>query len=133
MNTLELVADSLKGLLILVIDDEADNIWVIKDLLELNGAEVITACNGQEGLEMMKHRPNLIITDLAMPVMTGYEMLAVLKNDRATAEIPVIALTAHVTEDYRLAAFEAGCHNFLVKPFTVKTLVNQVLAVIGVV
>jgi CheY-like chemotaxis protein len=130
MNTQELVPDSLKGLLILVVDDEADNIWVIKDLLELNGAEVITAYNGQEGLEMIKHRPHVIITDLAMPVMSGYEMLAALKNDRATAEIPVIALTAHVTDNYRIAAFEAGCHNFLVKPFTMKALVNQVLTLI---
>lgn len=130
MNPPETNPDFLKGHLILVVDDEPDNVEVIQELLELNGAEVMAARNGREGLELAQRRPDLIITDLAMPVMTGYEMLAALKNDRAMAEIPVIALTGHALDSYRNAAFEAGCHNFLVKPLTSAVFLKEVFDVL---
>jgi two-component system cell cycle response regulator DivK len=103
----------------------------MQEYLEMNGAEVMTARNGHEGLELAIHGPDIIITDLAMPVMSGYEFLMALKDNRSTAQIPAIALTGHALDSYRKGAFEAGCHNFLVKPVKLSDLVREILDVLG--
>ena len=130
MNSPEMSLGTLNGLLILLVDDVQDNVEIMQELLEIFGAEVMTAENGLEGLKRAVRRPDLIITDLAMPVMTGYEFLRALKDDRATAQIPVIALTAHAMDSYRIAAFEAGCHNFLVKPVESEALLREIVEVL---
>src|SRR5919205_225134 len=86
----------LKDWVILAVDDDPDALEIVKALLMRYGATVLTATNGREGLEMVKkHRPRFVIADLSMPEMTGWDMVNVLKNDRATLDIPVVALTAH--------------------------------------
>src|SRR4051812_2360814 len=86
----------LQGQKILVVDDEPDNLEVVVVLLQMCEAEVLVAFNGQEGLELARElQPKFIISDLSMPVMSGWEMIHILKNDPLTKAIPVIALTAH--------------------------------------
>ena len=116
---------------ILVVDDEEDSLLVAETLLQLHGANVITASNGEEGLEMVKrHKPLFIISDLSMPEMSGWEMLHCLKQDRTTLDIPVIALTAHAMEGDRNRAISVGFHNYLTKPLTPETFVQDLLNVV---
>src|SRR5215475_10458347 len=121
----------LKGQTILVIDDEPDSLEVAVILLELHEVKVITATNGREGLAAArKYRPTFIISDLSMPEMNGWEMLNELKIDRATMEIPVIALTAHAMEGDRVRAIAAGFHNYLIKPLKPQNFIRDLLRVV---
>src|SRR5215510_10718629 len=99
----------LNGWLVIVVEDEADSLMVATMLLEMYGAEVIGAKNGKQGLELIrKHHPKLVISDLSMPEMSGWELIeAIKKEDRELAAIPVIALTAHAMSDDRRRAIEA--------------------------
>src|SRR5947208_2708362 len=107
----------LRNQTILIIDDEPDSLEVAAILLELYGANVITASNGREGLELARKSHLLfIIMDLSMPEMSGWELVQALKKDRPTLEIPIIALTAHAMEGDRNRAIAAGFHNYLTKP-----------------
>jgi CheY-like chemotaxis protein len=123
--------DILKGWKILVIDDEPDAAEVTKILLEMYQADVSTAANGREGLEwIVHHRPRFIICDISMPEMSGWEVIERLKLDRATAAIPVIALTAHAMSGDRQKAIAQGFHNYLTKPLHPETFVQQLLTLL---
>jgi CheY-like chemotaxis protein len=123
--------DILKGWKILVIDDEPDAAEVTKILLEMYQADVSTATNGREGLEwIVLHRPRFIICDISMPEMSGWEVIERLKLDRATAAIPVIALTAHAMSGDRQKAIAQGFHNYLTKPLHPETFVQQLLTLL---
>src|SRR5690606_32880896 len=88
--------DILQGWEVVVIDDEPDSLEVASRILRFYGANVYTASNGKEGLELIRHhRPKFVISDLSMPVMDGWEMLFEIQQDRHIAQIPIIALTAH--------------------------------------
>jgi len=118
----------LKGWDVLVVDDEPDSLLVARSLLQMCGANVQTASNGKEGFEVaQKLRPQFIISDLSMPVMSGWQMLHMLKNNLATREIPVIALTAHAMAGDRQRAIEVGFHNYLVKPLRPESFINDLL------
>lgn len=121
----------LKGKTILVVEDEPDSLEIVVILLEMHQANIITANNGREGLDAArKHRPVFIISDLSMPEMTGWEMLYELKMDRATMEIPVIALTAHAMDGDRSRAMAAGFHNYLIKPLKPESFIEDLLRVV---
>jgi CheY-like chemotaxis protein len=118
----------LNGWKVLVVDDEPDSLDVARRILTIYGAEVKTGTNGQEGLEQVrKSRPDFIISDLSMPVMDGWGFLFELKDDRSTAEIPVIALTAHAMVGDRERGIAAGFHNYMTKPLTVTTFMTDLL------
>jgi CheY-like chemotaxis protein len=124
-------ANPLKDQRILLIDDEPDSLEVASILLELYGADVITATNGRDGLDLArKLHPVFIISDLSMPYMSGWEMLHELKINRPTLDIPVIALTAHAMEGDRNRAIAAGFHNYLIKPLRPQTFINDLLHVV---
>jgi CheY-like chemotaxis protein len=107
----------LKGWKVLVVDNEPDSIEIAATLLNAYGASVITAANGKVGFEKATtERPNFIISDISMPIMSGWDMVAKLKNQPITSDIPVIALTAHGMEGDRERAMAAGFHNHLTKP-----------------
>ena len=121
----------LKGMKILVIDDEPDSLEVAMTLLEMYDALVFTAADGLEGLAKAKeHQPVFIISDLSMPVMSGWEMLTELRNDTLTMNIPVIALTAHAMQGDRNRALAAGFHNYLIKPLRPQTFIKDLLNVV---
>lgn len=123
--------NALQGETVLVVDDEPDSLEVATLLLEMYGMKVVTATNGKEGLDAArKHKPVFIISDLSMPIMSGWQMLNVLKMDRSMAHIPVIALTAHAMAGDRDRAIMAGFHNYLPKPLEPETFINDLLKLI---
>lgn len=120
--------DLLEGWVIVVLDDEDDSLEVAQIILDEYGATVYTAQNGQEGVEIVRRvRPRFVISDLSMPVMDGWGFISSLKADRALADIPVIALTAHAMVGDRERAVAAGFHNYLTKPLTVDTFMADLL------
>lgn len=125
----QLPRDLLEDWPVLVVDDDPDSLDIAARILRHYGAIVTTATNGQEGLEAVRaERPHFIISDLNMPVLSGWEMLHQLQLNRATADIPAIALTAHgMTGDRAIAA---GFLNFLTKPLTPRTFMKDLLVLI---
>lgn len=106
------------GKKILVIDDEADLCATIKAQLESEGFNVLAALSGQEGLDKVKeYKPDLVILDLMMPVMDGFEVCKRLKKDTQTSSVPVVVLTALQQEDAAKKALSMGAEGYLVKPF----------------
>ena len=118
----------LDGWKIVVIDDEEDSLTVAEIILLEYGANVYTAVNGQEGLEVIRRvHPQFVISDISMPVMDGWGLIAMIKNDRTLMDIPVIALTAHAMTGDRERAIAAGFHNHLTKPLTAATFIHDLL------
>lgn len=109
---------------ILIIEDDHDIRETYRQLLELEGYEVVTASNGKEGLELLKRmgRPSLILLDLMMPVMNGWEFLAAQKGDQALANIPVVVVTA-AGKDKEKSVEAAG---YIKKPVELQSLLDTV-------
>lgn len=113
---------------VLVVDDEPDSLEVAGRILRHYGADVTIAGNGQEALDAVRlQRPRLIISDLSMPVLDGWGLIYELKQNRATSEIPMIALTAHAMIGDRDRAIAAGFHNYLIKPLTPATFMRDLI------
>jgi CheY-like chemotaxis protein len=128
MNKIKLPPDLLAGWDIVVNDDEPDSLEVAEIILDSYGANVHTATNGAEGLELVrKIRPRFVISDISMPVMDGWGFIHTLKNDRTLMDIPAIALTAHAMVGDRERAIAAGFHNYLTKPLTADTVIYDLL------
>ncbi len=113
---------------ILVVDDNANNILLIKTLCEKKmGHQVITAGNGQEAVEkVFEEGPDLIIMDVMMPVLDGFEATKILKKDERSKFIPIIILTALETKEDRIRGIEEGASDFLTKPIDADELFVRV-------
>ena len=112
---------------ILYVEDNDDNIYMLKPRLERKGYEVLVAKDGKEGIEMANKRsPDLILMDLELPVLNGWEASKHLKEDPNTKHIPIIALTARAMEDERARAINAGCDDFDTKPVDFKSLITKI-------
>jgi CheY-like chemotaxis protein len=121
----------LKGLTMLVIDDEPDNVGVVVRLLTLMGAEVLSAENGKEGLEKARaNLPGVIFADLSMPVMSGWQMLHEARQDAALQNIPVIALTAHAMSGDRERVLNAGFAGYISKPIDVPVFIPTLITLL---
>jgi len=111
------------GARVLVIEDNAVNLELTVVLLEQAGCEVLTAASADAGLRLAAgERPDLILMDLHLPGMTGYEATGRLKADPATAAIPVVALTADAMRGTEARAEAAGCDAYLTKPLDIEAL-----------
>lgn len=113
---------------VLVVDDEADSREVATRLLRLAGANVFSAEDGRQALDLIRQHHNkfhFILSDLSMPEMDGWELLYELKKDRATLDIPLIALTAHAMNGDRERAVAAGFHNHISKPLDPPKFIRQ--------
>ncbi len=120
-----------KTKLILVVDDVADNRDMYAQFLSYKGFQVALAGDGQEGFDKaLQLLPDLIVMDLSLPVMDGWEAIRQLKRNQSTKPIPVIALTAHAQEDVAGGAREAGCDGFLTKPCPPDELVKKIIAML---
>jgi len=105
---------------VLIVEDNVDNFELVRFLLERAGYEVLSAANGLEGLDAAKRElPDLILMDLSMPEMDGWNATANLKADEHTRGIPVLALTAHTLPGDRKRAIDAGCDGYISKPINV--------------
>jgi DNA-binding response OmpR family regulator len=111
---------------VLVIDDEEDLTFFLKSNLEMRGEyEVFTAYDGQEGLVAAnRHKPDLVILDVMMPKMDGFQVLERLKQQEETLNIPVIMLTAKAKSDDIDRGLTSGADFYLPKPFTIDNLTD---------
>lgn len=121
----------LKDWLVLVVDDEFDSRIVATMMLEDAGATVITAENGAEALGILdEHHPDFILSDLSMPVLDGWQLMYSINQDTHTADIPVIALTAHAMKGDRERAIAAGFRNHINKPLDATKFMTQLVAIL---
>lgn len=112
---------------ILIVEDDSSVRETLVDLIETLGYQHSTAKDGAEGLILVKnHRPSLIISDIMMPRMDGFELLKALKSDPGLCTIPVILLTARVEPESRLRGFENGADAYVTKPFNLQELAYQI-------
>jgi CheY-like chemotaxis protein len=113
---------------VLYVEDNDDNVYMLKMRLELlNDFEVVTAEDGEKGCAMaLSEHPDIILMDLEMPGVDGWEATRRLKNDPKTRDIPIIALSAHALAGSRETALAAGCDEFDTKPVEFERLVATV-------
>ena len=118
---------------VLYVEDNDDNVYMLKMRLELLGDfEVITAEDGEKGCEMaFAERPDIILMDLEMPGIDGWEATRRLKDNPETCDIPVIALSAHALSGEREKAIAAGCDEFDTKPVEFDRLVAKLRSLLG--
>jgi len=112
---------------ILYIEDNEDNIYMMSRRLRRKGYEVLIARDGAEGLAQAKSRaPALILVDLGLPVIDGWEVTRQLRVAPETAAVPIIALSAHAMPEDRERAFAAGCDDFIAKPVDFPRLIDRI-------
>lgn len=115
---------------ILVVDDEEDIVELIRYNLTKEGFDVIPARNGKDALEKARPAPDLVLLDLMMPVMDGFETCRRLKSQPATGSIPVVFLTASASEVDEVVGLELGADDYIQKPISPRKLVARVKAVL---
>lgn len=117
---------------ILLVEDNEMNRDMLSRRLTRNGFEVLVAVNGQEGVDLASAElPDLILMDMSLPVLDGWEATRRVKADPATAKIPVIALTAHAMAQDHEEAMAAGCDDFDTKPVELPRLLEKINALLG--
>ena len=117
---------------ILLVEDHEDNRIVYRTMLEHFGYRVLLAGDGGEGVRLARESlPDLILMDVSIPVMDGWEATAILKADPTTARIPIIALTAHALAADRERATEVGCDGYLAKPVEPRRVLEEVRRFLG--
>lgn len=123
--------NAMQGWKALIVEDEPDNMDVALRILRFYGVETASAVNGKEALAVLQtFKPDFIVSDLSMPVMDGWEFCFQLQQDRTTADIPIFALTAHAMVGDRERAISAGFHNYMTKPLTPSTFMQQLLSLL---
>ena len=116
---------------ILLVEDNEMNRDMLSRRLIRNGYEVFYANDGQQGVNMaLSERPDLILMDMSLPVLDGWEATRRLKANDATRRIPVIALTAHAMAGDREKAIEVGCDDYDTKPVEISRLVRKITALL---
>jgi two-component system, cell cycle response regulator DivK len=115
-------------LVVLVVDDAPDTRYIYSRYFQFHGAQVRTASDGLEALQSVQnHPPDAIVLDLAMPRVTGWDVIRDLKANAATRAIPIVVLSGH---DARDSALEAGAESYVEKPCTPQDLLDEVLRVL---
>jgi DNA-binding response OmpR family regulator len=112
---------------ILVVDDEVDLVETLKFPLEMEGYQVLTSYNGEDGLNKARtENPDLIILDLMLPKLDGYKVCRLLKFDEKYKHIPILMLTAKTQEKDKILGLETGANEYLTKPFEIDELINKI-------
>ncbi|OGW69141.1 MAG: hypothetical protein A2036_00245 [Omnitrophica bacterium GWA2_50_21] len=112
---------------ILIVDDEPDLVHMISNRLKASGYEVLSALDGQAGLELAKTtRPDLIILDLMLPRMDGYKVCSYIKKDSRYSKIPILLFSAKAQEEDIKMGEEAGADAYIVKPFEAQALLDKI-------
>ncbi len=116
---------------ILLVEDNEMNRDMLSRRLIRNGYAVVIAIDGQQGVDMaLSERPNIILMDMSLPVIDGWEATRRIKADDATRAIPVIGLTAHAMSGDREKAIEAGCEDYDTKPIELPRLLGKIAALL---
>jgi two-component system cell cycle response regulator DivK len=122
------VSDQGTGRLILIVEDNDKNLKLVRDVLQFHGFRTVEAISGEDALVMaLKHRPDLVLMDIALPGIDGVEAARQIKAEPSTATIPIVALTASVMEADRARFGEVGFAGLIAKPIDVLTFPDQVL------
>ncbi len=117
---------------VLVVDDDPVILKLLGVNFEMEGFTVLTAADGEAGLAAAREqRPDIVVSDIMMPKMTGLELVAALKADDVTADIPVILLSAKAQVHDVRAGMDAGADDYVTKPFEPLDLVDRVNALLG--
>ena len=117
---------------ILVVDDEIYIVHILDFSLGMEGYEVITALDGEQALEKARtEKPDLIVLDIMMPKLDGYETCKRLKADAITKDMPVILLSAKGRNVDQKVGFEVGADDYITKPFSPRKLVERITAILG--
>jgi two-component system cell cycle response regulator DivK len=112
---------------IMVIEDDPDLMRLLGHTLTSAGFNVVQAYGGEDALRKVKsHKPDLILTDLAMPKMSGVEVIHHIKSDAETKHIPCVAVTAFMWDHIAQSASQVGCDGFIAKPFSAVRLLQEV-------
>lgn len=117
---------------ILYVEDNDGNVYMLRNRLQRRGFEVLVAGDSRAGVEAAReHLPDLILLDLGLPVLDGWEAAHLLKGDDRTRAIPIIALSTHAMEGDRARALAAGCDDYDTKPVDLKRLLGKVEALLA--
>ncbi len=112
---------------ILVVEDQPDNRQIIRDMLAPTDYEITEVEDGQQALEAIaKQRPDLILMDIQLPIMDGYAATRQIKADSALRSIPIIAVTSYALSGEEKKAREAGCDDYVPKPFSPRQLLAKI-------
>jgi CheY-like chemotaxis protein len=118
--------------LVLIVEDNERNSKLVRDVLGHAGFSTLEARSAETGIELARlQKPDIVLMDINLPGMTGFEALAALRSDALTASIPVLAVTAYAMKDDRARILAAGFDGYLEKPLDVRALPGQVEALIG--
>ncbi|WP_292044970.1 response regulator, partial [Massilia sp. UBA6681] len=118
----------------LVVDDEPDSLELVQRVLAESGARIVTATGAADALRMLeRHRPDLLISDIGMPLMDGFELIRQVRaeRDRTLAGVPAIALTAFSRREDQQRALAAGFDEYLAKPLRPAVLLQTVVGMAG--
>ena len=116
---------------ILYVEDNEDNVYMLKRWLTRKGYEVSIAVDGKAGIDMAKtNNPDLILMDLNLPVIDGWEATSILKGDEATKDIPIIALSAHAMTEHRQRALDCGADDYDTTPVDVERLHSKMSSIL---
>lgn len=112
---------------ILVVDDNSDNRELVVKVLKNRGYDTVEAVDGEDALrKAQEERPALILMDISLPKMDGYEVIRSLKSQEEYRDIPIVALTAHVMKGDKERAMNAGCIGYIPKPIDIRELPEQI-------
>lgn len=112
---------------VLVVEDQEDNRKIVRDLLSSNGIDVIEAINGIEGVTLAQTRfPDLILMDIQLPGIDGYEATRQIKANPNLKDIPIIVVTSYALSGDDQKAFEAGCDAYVAKPYSPRKLLTKI-------
>jgi len=112
---------------ILVVEDQEDNRRIVRDLLTRSGYEIVEATTGEEGVILAEtQRPDLILMDIQLPMIDGYEATRRIKANPALHHIPIIAVTSYALSGDDVKALAAGCNDYVAKPFSPRALLAKV-------
>ena len=113
---------------VLVVEDEEDNMNLFVQILNYHGCEALQACDGREAITIAQQElPDLILMDLSLPALDGWEATKAIKDIPELVGIPVVALTAHAMEGDREKALSVGCDGYISKPIEVTTFYKELL------
>ena len=122
----------MAGQLILIADDSRTIVSMVASRLERSGYEVLTTANGEDALSLATERlPALVILDVEMPKLDGYEVTRRLRANEATSALPIVLLTSHDDEAALAKGYEAGANEYITKPFSPQDLVTAIERILG--
>jgi two-component system, cell cycle response regulator DivK len=119
--------DKSSSYVILVVEDFNDTRFMTKQWLEMRGYRVVEAVNGWEAVEIaLREDPDLILMDLNLPVLDGFSVTCLIREREELRDVPIIAITAYDSADCRADAFDAGCNEYITKPFEFEDLEKSI-------